>query len=198
MAYLAVKDGRAAVAPSEPAVGDLLVRGLGEVDAVPAEVRGGAGARGRALHPAPGAVLVVVLAAARPAARLEHRAEPCNTHQEQANEDGRLRRPQAIKGGIGRRRVVGWDAMHHRYLNKCSPVRRHECETTTIMHARPGGTSFELHRTARTTCSRFRVTARHGSHSLIEESQLGAHGHVWRSGLLVLVHNACFQRKILK
>ena len=96
-----MEDGRVAVGAAEPAVGDLLVRGLGEVDAVPAEVRGGAGARGRALHPAPGAVLVVVLAAARPAARLEHRAEPCNTHQEQANEDGRLRRPQAIKGGIG-------------------------------------------------------------------------------------------------
>jgi hypothetical protein len=105
-----VKDGRAAVAPLEPAVSDLLIRGLGEVDAVPAEVRGGAGTRGRALHSASGAVLVVVLAAARPAARPEHRAEPCNTHQEQKNEDVRLRRPQAIiKGRIGA--VAGRPAM---------------------------------------------------------------------------------------
>jgi hypothetical protein len=72
-----VEDGGAAVGPVEPAVGDLLVGGLGEVDAVPAEVRRRAGARGRARHAAPRAVLVVVLAAPRAAARLEHRAEPC-------------------------------------------------------------------------------------------------------------------------
>ena len=61
---LAVQDGRAAVRPLEPAVGDLLVRGLGEVDAVPAEVRRRVGARGGTRHAAPRAVLVVVLAAA--------------------------------------------------------------------------------------------------------------------------------------
>ena len=61
----------------EPSVGDLLVRGLGEVDAVPAEVRRRAGAGGGARHAAPRAVGVVVLASPRPAARLEHRAEPC-------------------------------------------------------------------------------------------------------------------------
>jgi hypothetical protein len=70
-------DGRAAVGAVEPAVGDLLVRGLGEVDAVPAEVRRRVGAGVGARHAAPRAVLVVVLAAAGAAARLERRAEPC-------------------------------------------------------------------------------------------------------------------------
>jgi hypothetical protein len=48
------------------------------VDAVPAEVRRRVGARRRARHPAPRAVLVVELAAAGAAARLERRAEPCS------------------------------------------------------------------------------------------------------------------------
>jgi hypothetical protein len=74
-----VENGRVAVGPVEPAVGDLLVRGLGEVDAVPAEVRRRVGARGGARHAAPRAVLVVVLAASGPAARLERRAEPCSS-----------------------------------------------------------------------------------------------------------------------
>ena len=63
----------------EPAVGDLLVGGLGEVDAVPAEVVGRVGARRRALHSAPRAVGVVVLASPGAAARLENRVETC-TH----------------------------------------------------------------------------------------------------------------------
>jgi hypothetical protein len=73
-----VEDGRAAIRAVEPSVGDALVGRLGEVDAVPAEVRRGAGARGRARHPTPRAVLIVVLAATGPAARLEHRVEPCH------------------------------------------------------------------------------------------------------------------------
>ena len=77
MVVSSVEDGRVAEGAVEPAVGDLLVGGLGEVDAVPAEVRRRAGAGGGARHPAPRAVGVVVLASPRPAARREHRAEPC-------------------------------------------------------------------------------------------------------------------------
>jgi hypothetical protein len=71
-----------AVGPVEPAVGDLLVRGLRQVDAVPAQRRRRVGARVRALHAAPRAVLVVVLATAGAAARPQVRAEPCtHTHR---------------------------------------------------------------------------------------------------------------------
>ena len=86
-----MEDGRVAVGAAEPAVGDLLVGGLGEVDAVPAEVRRRVGARRRARHPAPRAVLVVELAAAGAAARLERRAEPC-THSHQKPRRGRKKK----------------------------------------------------------------------------------------------------------
>jgi hypothetical protein len=65
-----------AVGPADPAVGDLPVRRLRQVDAVPAERRRRVGARVRAGHAAARAVLVVVLAAAGAAARPEVRAEP--------------------------------------------------------------------------------------------------------------------------
>lgn len=60
---LAVEDGWVAVGPVEPSVGDLLVRRLGEVDAIPAEMRRRVRARVRPRHAAPRAVLVVELAA---------------------------------------------------------------------------------------------------------------------------------------
>jgi hypothetical protein len=65
-----------AVGPADPPVGDLLVRRLRQVDAVPAQRRRRVAARRRAGHPAPRAVLVVVLAAAGAAAGPQVRAEP--------------------------------------------------------------------------------------------------------------------------
>jgi hypothetical protein len=65
-----------AVGPADPAVGDLPVRRLRQVDAVPAERRRRVRARVRAGHAAPRAVLVVVLAAAGAAAGPEVGAEP--------------------------------------------------------------------------------------------------------------------------
>ena len=97
MAYLAVKDGRAAVAPFEPAVGDLLVRGLGEVDAVPAPVVGGVVAGVRPRLAALGRQVEVVLAhARRPAARPRLLLqEPCAQNR---------RRYSLLVGTVQRRR----------------------------------------------------------------------------------------------
>ena len=64
-----------AVGAADPPVGDLLVRRLREVDAVPAERRRRVGAGVRAGHAAARAVLVVVLAAAGAAACPEVGAE---------------------------------------------------------------------------------------------------------------------------
>lgn len=74
-----MEDGRVAVGALEPAIGDGVVGGLGEVDAVPDEVVGRVGAGAGPGHAAPRLVVVVVRPLpSRPAAHLQPVFQPCH------------------------------------------------------------------------------------------------------------------------
>jgi hypothetical protein len=90
-----VENGRVGIGSPEPAIGDAVVRRLGEVDAVPVDVRRRVRAGGHAGHPARGAQVKIVLAAATAAAVPQRGVEAEARRRGREGDDG------AVQVGVG-------------------------------------------------------------------------------------------------